>query len=156
MTARLRKIYSAVGALMLFEFLAQFYTIASSGFATVANQIANAGPASGVTQEVDPFAAAHAVIGVFIVPLTIAALIGLSFGARYPRRTTVLTALLLLLWLLQFALAFVGFLGIPALAGLHGVNALGMVGLGIYLVKSNWAFGRHASAQTQPKGNLTG
>ncbi len=152
----LSKMYSVVGALMLLEFLAQFYTIASSGFITVANEIANAGVSRVAVQDIEPFSAAHAVIGVFIVPLTIAALIGLSFGARYPRRTTVLTALLLLLWLLQFALAFVGFLGIPALAGLHGVNALGMVGLGIYLVKSNWAFGRHASAQTQPKGNLTG
>jgi len=158
MTRNLRKMYSVVGALMLLEFLAQFYTIASSGFTSVASKIANAGnpSAASAVGEVDVFGAAHAVIGVFIVPLTIAALVGLSFGARYPRRTTVLTALFLLLWLLQFALAFVGFLGIPALAGLHGVNALGMVGLGIYLVKSNWAFGRHASAQTQPKGNLTG
>jgi len=145
-TARLRKIYSAVGALMLFEFLAQFYTIASSGFATVANQIANAGPASGAEQEVDPFAAAHAVIGVFIVPLTILALIALSLGARLPRRTTVLTGLLFLLWVFQFMLAFVGFAGVAPIAGLHGINALALVGLGIYLVRSNWALWQQGPA----------
>ena len=144
---------------MLLEFLAQFYTIASSGFIKVANEIANAGNAGIATmavQDVELFAAAHAVIGVFIVPMTIGVLIGLAFGARYPRRTTVLTAMLLLLWVVQFALAFVGFLGIAALAGLHGINALAMVGLGSYLVKSNWAFGSHAPSQTEPNSNLTG
>ena len=148
MTASLRKIYSAVGALMLLEFLAQFYTIASSGFATVANQIANAGTASEVAQEVDPFAAAHAVIGVFIVPLTILALIALSLGARLPRRTTVLTGLLFLLWVFQFMLAFVGFAGVAPIAGLHGINALALVGLGIYLVRSNWALWQQGPAPT--------
>jgi hypothetical protein len=78
--------------------------------------------------------------GVFIVPITILALIILSFGARYPRKMTVMAALLFLLWVVQFALAFVGFLGVAALAGLHGINAVVMVGLGIYLVRSNWAF----------------
>lgn len=111
MTHKLSKMYSVVGALMLLEFLAQFYTIASSGFLMVADEITNAGVARMAVQEIDPFGAAHAVIGVFIVPLTIVALIGLSFGARYPRRTTVLTAVLLLLWVVQFTLAFVGFLG---------------------------------------------
>ena len=109
----------------------------------MANEISNAqnaGVASAATQEIEPFAAAHAVIGVFIVPLTIVVLIGVSVGARYPRGTTVLTTLLFLLWMIQFALAFVGFLGVAALAGLHGVNALAMVGLGIYLVLSTWAF----------------
>lgn len=155
----MRKAYSVVGALLLVEFLAQFYTIATSGFITVASQIANggnAGIASAANQEIEPFGAAHAVIGVFIVPLTILALIGLSLGARYPRRTTVMTALLFLLWVVQFALGFVGFLGVAApLAGLHGLNALVMVGLGIYLVKSNWAFGRQAPAALPPNGTLT-
>ena len=154
-----RKVYSVVGALLLLEFLAQFYTIASSGFTTVASEIANVGSptwvASAAVYEIDPFGAAHAVIGVFIVPMTILALIGLSFGARYPRKTTVMAALLFLLWVVQFALAFVGFLGVAALAGLHGINALVMVGLGIYLVKSNWAFGRQTPAPPPPNGTLT-
>lgn len=158
MTRNLRKMYSVVGALLLLEFLAQFYTIAASGFTTVAKEIASAGSAgaaSAAVHEIDPFGAAHAVIGVFIVPTTILALIGLSFGARYPRKTTVMAALLFLLWVVQFALGFVGFLGVAALAGLHGINALVMVGLGIYLVKGNWAFWPQASAPKQPNGNLT-
>jgi len=157
MTRNFRKMYSVIGALLLLEFLAQFYTIASSAFTSVADKIANAGnpTAASAVDEPDLFGAAHAVIGVFVVPLTIAALIGVSVGARYPRRTTVLAALLFLLWLIQFALAFVGFLGVAALAGLHGVNALAMVGLGIYLVKSNWAFGRPTPAQAPPTSNST-
>jgi hypothetical protein len=154
MTRNLRKMYSVVGALLLLEFLAQFYTIASSGFTSVANKIANAGnpSAASAVDEIDVFGAAHAVNGVFVVPITILALIILSFAARYPRKTTVMAAILFLLWAVQFALAFVGFLGVVALAGLHGINALVMVGLGIYLVRSNWAFWSQAPATTQPNG----
>src|ERR1700694_957759 len=153
MTRNLRKIHSVVGAMLLLEFLAQFYTIASSGFTVAANQIANAvnpGVAGAAAPEIDLFGAAHAVNGVFIVPITIVALIALSLGARYPRRTTVMTALLFLLWVVQLALAFVGFLGVAGLAGLHGINALAMVGLGVYLVRSDWAFRRQAPVSTQP------
>ncbi len=158
MIRNLGKMYSVVGALLLLEFVAQFYTIASSGFTTVASEIANAGNpgvASATVNGVELFGAAHAVIGVFIVPMTILALIGLSFGARYPRKTTVTAALLFLLWVVQFALAFVGFLGVAALAGLHGINALVMVGLGIYLVKSNWAFWPQAPAPDPSEPHLT-
>jgi hypothetical protein len=135
-------VYSVAGVLLLLEFAAQFYTIASSGFTKVASEIGLAQRPTGASPELEPFAIAHAVIGVFIVPLTILALIALSVGARYPRRTTILAALLFLLWVVQFGLAYVGFLGVAPLAGLHGINALAMVGLGIYLVRSNWAFGR--------------
>ncbi len=146
MTRNLRKMYSLIGAVMLLEFLAQFYTIAASGFTSVANKIADSGGSSAVTvvEEIDVFGAAHAVNGVFIVPITILALIILSFGAGYSRRTKVLTALLFPLWVVQFALAFLGFLGVAALAGLHGINAVVMVGLGIYVVRSNWAFSSRA------------
>src|SRR6266568_2524894 len=151
MTRNLRKMYSVVGALLLLEFLAQFYTIASSEFTSVASKIANAGNPSAASpvDEIDLFGAAHAVIGVFVVPMTIVALIILSFGARYPRKTTIMTALLFLLWVVQFALAFLGFLA--ALAGLHGINALVMVGFGIYLVTRNWALWSQAPASTQPR-----
>jgi heme A synthase len=109
----------------------------------VASQIANAGNSRTATNGVDgiePFTAVHAVIGVFAVPLTILALVAFSLGARHPRRTTILAALLFLLWVVQFGLAYVGFLGAAPLAGLHGINALAMVGLGVYLVKANWAY----------------
>src|SRR5437899_12015811 len=107
---------------MLLEFLAQFYTIASSGFTTVAGQIANSANGSetrSAVQEVDLFAAAHAVIGVFIVPLTILALIALSWLARLPRRTRGLTSLPSLSCLCQLGLAFIGFSGIATIVGLH-------------------------------------
>jgi len=151
MTRNLRKMYSVIGALLLVEFLAQFYTIASSAFTSVADKIANAGnsTAASTVDEIDLFGAAHAVIGVFVVPITILALIILSFGARYPRKTTIMAALLFLLWVVQFALAYVGFLGVAPIAGLHGINALVMVGLGIYLVRSNWAFWSQAHAPAQ-------
>ena len=156
MTRNLRGMYSVVGALLLLEFLAQFYTSASSAFTSVANQIANSGSpsAAGGVPEIDVFAAAHAVNGVFVIPITILALIALSVGARYQRKTTVMAALLFLLWVVQFALAFVGFLGVAALAGLHGINAVVMVGLGIYVVRSNWAFWSPAPAPTPTSGNL--
>src|SRR6266850_4714610 len=110
MTRNLRKMYSIVGALLLLELLAQFYTIASSGFTSVASKIANNGnPSAGAAvDEIDVFGAAHAVNGVFVVPITILALTILSFGARYPRKTTVMAALLFLLWVVQFALAYTG------------------------------------------------
>src|SRR5207247_10326247 len=148
MTRNLRKMYSVVGALLLLEFLAQFYTIASSGFTSVASKIANAGnpSAASAVDEVDVFGAAHAAIGVFVLPITTVALLILSSCARYPRKTTVMTALLLLLWVVQFALAFLGFLGVAALAGLHAINALVMVGFGIYLVRRNWALWSPAPA----------
>jgi len=60
-----------------------------------------------------------------------------------------MAALLFLLWVVQFALAYVGFLGVAPIAGLHGINALVMVGLGIYLVRSNWAFWSQAHAPAQ-------
>lgn len=140
-----RKAYSVVGAVLLLEFLAQFYVIAVSMFDTLAKQMPfanNPDVTQAAAQEVDVFAAAHAVSGIFIIPPTVLILIGLSFGARYPWRTTILTALLLLLLVIQFALAVIGFLGVPLVAGLHGINAILLVGLGTYLVTRNWAFGR--------------
>ncbi len=144
-----RKAYSVGGVLLLLEFLAQFYVIAASMFTTTAGQIAE--QTSGevttpVVQNVEPFSAVHAVNGVFVIPATILILVGLSFGARYPWRTTGLTALLLVLMVVQFALAVVGFLGVAAVAGLHGINALVLVGLGGWLTWNNWVFRRRAPA----------
>lgn len=119
----------------------------------MANEIANVGNpcATGGVHQIDVFGAAHTVIGVFVVPITILALIFMSFGARYPRKTTAIVAMLFLWWVVQFLLAFVGFLGVAALAGLHGINARVMVGLGIYLVKSNWAFRRQGPPLLSPR-----
>ena len=144
-----RKAYSVGGVVLLLEFLTQFYVIAASMFTSMSRQIAevtNADVATSALENVEPFTAVHAVNGVFIIPATILILIGLSFGARYRWRTTVLTALLVVLMVVQFALAVVGFLGVPAIGGLHGINALVMVGLGGWLTLKNWAFGRRAAA----------
>jgi len=142
-----RKAYSLGGVVLLLEFLTQFYVIAASMFTTMSRQIAeatNADIATAALQNVELFTAVHAVNGVFIIPSTILVLVGLSFGARYPWKTTALTALLLVLMAVQFALAVVGFLGVPAIGGLHGINALVMVGLGGWLTWKSWAFGgRH-------------
>ena len=70
-------------------------------------------------------------------------MLGLSFGSRYPWRTTVMTGVLFLLLVIQLVLAHTG---IAVLSGLHGVNALVMVGLGGFLTGRNWAFGRGAVA----------
>ncbi len=149
MTATFRKAYSVLGALLLFEILAQFYVIATSMFTGLGKEMDYA--RTGVTtvpvpHEVDPYAAAHAVSGLFIIPPTILILIGLSFGARYPWKTTGLTAGLFLLVVIQLLLGVVGFFGFAAVAGLHGLNAVLVLGLAAYLVVRNWAFGRRAAA----------
>jgi hypothetical protein len=147
-TDKFHKAYSVVGAVLLLEFLTQFYVIAAAMFAVVAKEIAdgrNGVVTHAPVHDVEFFAGVHAVTGTFIVPATLLVLIALSIGARYPRRTTGLTVVLFLLLVVQFLLAFVGFMGGAAVAGLHGINALVMVGLGIWLVTRNWAFRRQAA-----------
>lgn len=149
MTDKFRKAYSVVGAVLLLEFLTQFYVIAAAMFTTVAREIAG-GQNGAVTytpvHQVEFFAGVHAVTGTFVVPPTLLILIALSIGARHPWRTTGLTGVLFVLLLVQFLLAVVGFLGGAAVAGLHGINALLMVGLGIFLVTRTWAFRRQVAA----------
>ena len=130
-----RKAYSIVGALLMLQFLAQFYFIAAAIF-TIVGAGDNAQSVYDAFQRADPFAGLHALDG-YLTGITILVLIALSFGTRYPRRTTVLTALLFLLLVLQVVLARVG---IPVVSALHGLNALVLVGLGGYLTGRNWAF----------------
>ncbi len=144
-----RKAYSVVGVVLLLEFLTQFYVIAASMFTTLATQIPianNAQLTQTAVQEPETFAAVHAAIGVFVIPPTILILVALSFGARYPWRTTVFTAMLFLLLMVQFGLAVIGFVGFAAVAGLHGINALVLAGLGGWLTWKNWAFGSRGAA----------
>jgi hypothetical protein len=120
-------------------FFAQLYFIAATIF-TIINANDNAKDVYTAFKNADTFAGLHAING-YLVGLVILIMLGLSFAARHPRRTTILTGVLFLLLLLQILLARVG---IPAISGLHGLNALVMVGLGGYLVGSSWAFGRRA------------
>jgi len=130
-----RKAYSVVGAILMLQFLAQLYFIAAALF-TIVNANDNAKDVYTAFKSADNFAGLHAING-DIIGLTILVMIGLSFGSRYPWRTTILTGVLFVLLVIQVLLAHTG---IPALSGLHGLNALVMIGLGGFLTGRNWAF----------------
>lgn len=130
-----RKAYSVVGALLMLQFFAQLYFIAGALF-TIVNANDNAKDVYAAFHNADSFAGLHAING-DVIGLTTLVMLGLSFGSRYPWRTTILTGLLFVLLVVQVLLAHTG---IPALSGLHGLNALVLVGLGGYLTGRNWAF----------------
>lgn len=130
-----RKAYSVFGALLMLQFLAQLYFIASAIF-TIVNANDNAKDVYSAFKNADNFAGLHAING-DLIGLTTLIMVGLSFGSRYPWRTTILSGVLFLLLVIQSVLAHTG---IPALSGLHGINALIMIGLGGYLTGRNWAF----------------
>jgi len=130
-----RKAYSVAGALLMLQFFAQLYFIAAAIF-TIVSANDNAKDVYAAFKNADNFAGLHRLNG-DLVGLTILVMIGLSFGSRYPWRTTILTGILFVLFVIQFVLSAVP---IPVLAGLHGLNALVMIGLGGYLTGRNWAF----------------
>ncbi len=132
-----RKAYSVFGALLMIQFLLQLYSIAGAIF-TIVNANDNAKDVYAAFKKADGFAGLHALNGL-VIGITILILLGLSFGSRYPWRTTIMTAILFVLFILQIVLASVP---IAALAGLHGINAVILIGLGGYLTATNWAFGR--------------
>jgi hypothetical protein len=134
-----RKAYSVAGAVLMLQFFAQLYFIAAAVF-TVTNANDSAKDVYAAFKDGDAYFGLHAING-DLIGLTILVMIGLSFGARYPWRTTILTGVLLVLLVVQALLAHTG---IPLLAGLHGLNALILVGLGGFLTGRNFAFGRRA------------
>ncbi len=136
-----RKAYSVFGVVLMLQFFLQLYFIAAAIF-TIATANDNAKDVYSAFKNADTFAGLHAING-YLVALTILILVGLSFGSRYPWRTTILTAVLFVLLVIQLLLAHTG---IPALSGLHGVNALILIGLGGFLTGRNWAFRRGAEA----------
>jgi hypothetical protein len=138
-----RRAYSVVGAILMLQFLAQLYFIAAAIF-TIVNANDNEKDVYAAFKNADNFAGLHAING-DLIGLTILVMIGLSFGSRYPWRTTILTGVLFVLLVIQSVLAHTG---IPALSGLHGLNALIMVGLGGYLTGRNWAFRPEPAATT--------
>ena len=89
---------------------------------------------------------AHVLNGAAMAVL-ILLLVGLSFGARYPWRTTGLTALLFLLLALQSLLAHTG---IAAVSALHVINGLVILGLVGYLTRTSVAF-RDRPAVVEPQ-----
>ncbi len=146
-----RKVYSVVGVLLLVELFLQFYFVAGGMFtiAAKADPEASAAVVKNAVNASEPFFGLHSLNGLLLIPLTILVLIGLSFGARYPWRTTGFTAVLLGLLVIQFLLAAIGFAGVAVVAGLHGINALILVGTTIYVVVRNWAFRRQPAAVAQ-------
>jgi hypothetical protein len=139
-----RKAYSVFGALLMLQFLAQLYFIAAAIF-TIVNANDNAKDVYSAFKNADNFSGLHALNG-DLIGLTTLIMVGLSFGSRYPWRTTILTGVLFVLLIVQLLLAHTG---LPALSALHGVNALVMVGLGGYLTGRNWAFRPEPAAPAQ-------
>lgn len=139
-----RKAYSVAGAVLMLQFFAQLYFVAAAVL-TIFQANDNATDVYSAFKTADTFAGLHRANGDLIaVPILV--MIGCSFGARYPWRTTILTAVLFLLLVVQSILAATA---IPVVSGLHGVNALIMVGLGGYLTGRNWAFRRQTAVATQ-------
>jgi uncharacterized membrane protein len=156
---RLRKAYSVVGVLLLVELFAQFYFVAGGMFtiAAKADPEASATVVKNAVNASEPFFGLHSLNGVFVIPVTILVLVGLSFAARYPWRTTGFTAVLVGLWVIQFLLAAIGFAGVAVVAALHGLNALILVGMTIFVVVRSWAFRRQpASVGQPPQADLMG
>ncbi len=138
-----RKVYSVAGAVLMLQFLFQLYFIAAAIF-TIVNANDNAKDIYAAFKNADTFAQVHRANG-DLMALTILVMVGCSFGARYPWRTTIMTAVLFVLLVIQSLLAYTG---IPLLSGLHGVNAIVMIGMGGYLTGNNWAFRRTAEVAT--------
>jgi len=140
-----RKAYSVAGVVLMVQYLAQLYFVAAAIF-TIFQANDNAKDIYAAFKNADTFAGLHRDNG-DLIGLTILVMVGCSFGARYPWRTTILTAVVFLLLIVQSVLAYTG---IPALSGLHGVNALVMIGLSGYLVGRHWAFRRGSEATPAP------
>jgi hypothetical protein len=139
-----RKAYSVAGVVLIVQFVAQLYFVAVA-LLTIFQANDNAKDVYSAFKTADTFAGLHRANG-DLIALTILVMVGCSFGARYPWRTTILTGVLFLLLVIQSILAYTG---IPLLSGLHGVNALIMIGLGGYLTGRNWAFRRETAVATK-------
>lgn len=138
-----RKAYSVVGALLLLEYLAQFFLIAAAIFTVAAEYDGTAKTAARALSDADTYFGLHAINGLIVIGVTTLVLIALSFGARHSWRTTGLTALLLLLLALQSLLAHTG---IALVSAVHALNGLAMLGLAGGLLRSHWAFGAPPAA----------
>jgi hypothetical protein len=152
-----RKAYSVVGAMLILEYLMQFYLIATALFTLAQAYHKSAGnPSSKVIyasfKNADAIAAIHVLNGYYVIPITTLVLIGLSFAVRHPRKTTLLTALLLALLVLQIGLVW---LAIPGVTALHALNALVLLSLASWLTWTNWAW-RTQSVPVKPAEAIPG
>jgi hypothetical protein len=148
-----RKAYSIVGALLILEYLAQFYLIATALFTLgQAFDGPDSHPSSKAVyaafKNADSIAALHVINGYFVIPVTTLVLIGLSFASRYSWKTTAQTSSLLALLLLQIGLVW---LAIPGVAALHALNAIVIVATGSWIVWNHWAWRTGAKPAEAPK-----
>ena len=152
-----RRAYSIAGVVLLALFGLQFYLIAAAAWS-----VWGATPNSGqpTSSQIfsgfklgDSFASLHAANGSLAIPLVILVMIALSFAARHPGRIKGLTAGLFGLMVIQALLGFFGGAQTTAgsaVAGLHGLNAMALVGVTFYLVRSTWASAAQPSAAAVP------
>jgi heme A synthase len=146
-----RKIYSAVGVLLILEYLAQFYLIATAIFTSrgafdpYSEPKASSQAIYASFKDADPIAQLHVFNGYYVIPITTIVLVSLSFAARLPRKTSGWTALLLVLLLLQMALVR---LAIPVVTALHALNAIVLLGLASWLTWTNWAWRTPSEPET--------
>ncbi|TMD07855.1 MAG: hypothetical protein E6J02_06235 [Chloroflexi bacterium] len=130
-----RKAYSVVGALLLLEYLGQFYLIAMAVFTVgAAHGSTNPHTIYSAFKNADTFAGLHFFEGMVVIPITTLVLIGLSFAARHPRKTTWQTAGLLGLLVIQAGLVEIH---IPLVSALR-------------LCWNNWAFRRQPAPLAAP------
>ena len=98
----------------MLEYFVQLYLIAG-GIFTIANADDNQRSVYAAFKNADNFMGIHAFNG-WLIGILIIIFFALSFAARWPRQTIVLTGVLLVLYIVQFVLAHTG---IPALSALH-------------------------------------
>src|SRR2546421_2228467 len=148
MTNFFRKAYTVAGALLILEYLGQFYLIAMALFTVgAAHDSKDPHTIYMAFKNADTFAGIHFFEGMVVIPITTLILIGLSFAARHPRKTSWQTAGLLGLLVIQAGLVEIH---IPLVSALHALNAILLVSLGSWLCWSNWAFRRQAAPVAAP------
>jgi uncharacterized protein DUF6220 len=136
-----RKAYSAVGLLLLAEYVLQLYLIAAGIFIIAQADDNQRSVYSAFKNAGDNWVGVHAFNG-WLIGILIIIYFAISFAARLPRQLIGLTGLLLVLFIVQFFLAHTG---LPAVSALHGINALILIGLTGYLTGRTWAFGRRSA-----------
>lgn len=143
------KAYSAFGALLMVEILAQFFFIAAAiiPVSGAAGSNDNEKALYAVWKNTfDSLLGLHVLNGTFLIPVTIILLVLLSFAARHPWKTTFQTLGLLGLMVVQFLLGIIGAgngggnSGIAVVGGLHGLNAILIISLAFLLTRKRWAF----------------
>jgi hypothetical protein len=131
------RVYSIVSAVLGVLLLAQFLFAGLAVF-TIMDESGSGTAAARSLSDADTFWGLH-FFNALLIALAILVLVGMAFAARKPRRTTLLTALFVPLYILQAVLAFTPLAPVSAV---HVLNALVILALAGYVVRSNWAFGR--------------